>query len=61
MCLQAAAAADRLNTEVQGLLEDRKTMQQREAILLDLLQGNLAAVASKPVSRSASRAATTSA
>lgn len=54
--LQAAAAAERLSTEVQAFLEDRKSMQQREAILLDLLMGNLASVAGKPAMRPPSRA-----
>ena len=54
--LQAAAAAERLNMEVQAFLEDRKLMQQREAILLDLLMGNLASVPGKPAMRPPSHA-----
>eukprot|EP00891_Asterochloris_glomerata_P009714 jgi/Astpho2/9714/fgenesh1_pg.00149_%23_10_t len=54
--MHAAAAAERLSTEVQAFLEDRKSMQQREAILLDLLMGNLASVAGKPAMRPPSRA-----
>ena len=54
--LQAAAAAERLSMEVQAFMEDRKSMQQRESILLDLLMGNLASVAGKPAVKPPSRA-----